>query len=250
MKDYKMYRDDFHDPYREYHQPNYDSPQYFYQPKDPSQQPYYQQDSRDYQSTQWNQELKEESLQEKLDRLSKQISGTMKQDERPKELSWDEKLDQLEKRLSSNLSTYQDHYYEPPSSPVNQSSQWDYQEPNWNQRFQRGSHYESMESVEDRVSEYEDHSNRIELDEPRYTLTVDSDIEEEDHGNKTSDLNEIIEETILPVEESVQISVSFKVGEGVVENNTTPYPLDLEETIFSPIDEENKIASSDAPKHT
>nr|GEX65452.1 hypothetical protein [Tanacetum cinerariifolium] len=52
----------------------------------------------------------------------------------------------------------------------------------------------------------------------------------DDHNNSFEDL-------ISPIKEQDKESVPFKVGEKVMEDNTTPYLPTLEEPILSPIDD-------------
>ncbi|GJV40243.1 hypothetical protein Tco_1418683 [Tanacetum coccineum] len=156
---------------------------------------------------------------------------------------------------------YDDQHYHPayesPSffnQPQRSTQQYYYQ-------GQKQAHDASFASLETHVDRLLDQLNRDETYEPQGITMLDFDDEDEGeeqneeftlHSTNTMEYstfgsykdeededndNNSFEDLISPVKEHGKESVPFKVGEGVMEANTTPYLSTLKEPILSPIED-------------
>ncbi|GJW02747.1 uncharacterized mitochondrial protein-like protein [Tanacetum coccineum] len=200
MKDYTMYRGEYDD--QHYH-PAYESPSFFNQPQRSTQQYYYQ--------------------------------GQKQGDNQ--HLSFDQKYDKLTSMIESN------------------------KEANRRCEASFAAHDTSFASLETHVDRLLDQLNRDEIYEPQGIIMLDFDDEDEGeeqneeftlHSTNTMEYstfgsykdekdedndNNSVEDLISSVKEHGKESVPFKVGEGVMEANTTPYLSTLKEPILSPIED-------------
>ncbi|GJV03507.1 hypothetical protein Tco_1337076 [Tanacetum coccineum] len=199
MEDDTMYQGEYGDQY--FHTPSYNTYSFLNQPQRPTQEYYYQ--------------------------------GQKQGDNQ--HLSFDEKYDKLVSMIESNKEA--------------------------NRRYEASfaAHDASFAALETHVDRLLDQLNKDETYEPQGIIVLDFDDEdeeqneeftlhstnttewsafgsykdeedEEDHNNSFEDLSSLIKE-------HGKESVPFKVGEGVIGANTTPYLLTLEELILQPIDD-------------
>nr|GEV27197.1 hypothetical protein [Tanacetum cinerariifolium] len=94
-------------------------------------------------------------------------------------------------------------------------------------------HDASFVALESHVDRLLEQLNKDETYEPQGITMLDFDDEDEDED----DHNNLVEDLISPIKEHDKELVPFKVGEEVMEANTTPYLLTLEEPILSTIDD-------------
>nr|GEU66855.1 hypothetical protein [Tanacetum cinerariifolium] len=197
MEDDMMYRGEYGDQY--FHPSSYETPSFFNQPQRPTQEYYYQ--------------------------------GQRQGDD----LSFDKKYDKIMSIIESNKEENQ--IYEASFAP----------------------HNASFVALETHVGRLLDQLNKDETYEPQGITMLDFDNKDEEqneeftlHSTNTmewsafgsykdkedaDDHNNSFEDLISPIKEHDKESVPFKVEEGVMEANTTPYLPTLEEPILSPIDD-------------
>nr|GEW99068.1 hypothetical protein [Tanacetum cinerariifolium] len=199
MEDDTMYQGEYGDQY--FHPSSYETPSFFNQPQRPTQEYYCQ----------------------------RQKQGDNQH------FSFDKKYDKLMLMIESNKKA--------------------------NQRYEASfvAHDASFTALETHVDRLLDQLNKDETYEPQGITVLDFDDEDEDQNKEFSlhstnimeystfgsckdkedvdDHNNSFEDLISPIKEHDKESVPFKDGEEVIEANTTPYLLTLEELILSPIDD-------------
>nr|GEX01349.1 hypothetical protein [Tanacetum cinerariifolium] len=104
-----------------------------------------------------------------------------------------------------------------------------------NQRYEASfaAHEASFVALETHVDRLLEQLNRDKTYEPQGITMLDFDEDEEDADDHNNSFGDIIS----PTTEHDEESVPFKVGEKVMEANTTPYLPTLEEPILSAIDD-------------
>nr|GEX44480.1 hypothetical protein [Tanacetum cinerariifolium] len=199
MEDDTMYRGKYGDQY--FHPSSYETPSFFNQPQRPTQEYYCQ--------------------------------GQKQGDNQ--HFSFDEKYDKLVSMIETNKEA--------------------------NRRYEASfvAHDASFTALETHVDRLLDQLNKDKTYEPQGITVLDFDDEDEEqneefllHSTNTieystfgsckdkedvDDHNNSFEDLISPIKEHDKESVPFKVGEGVIEANTTPYLPTLEEPILLPIDD-------------
>nr|GEZ84803.1 hypothetical protein [Tanacetum cinerariifolium] len=201
MEDDTMYQGEYGAQY--FHPSSYKNPSFFNQPQRPTQEYYYQ----------GRRQSDDLSFDEKYDKIMSIIESNKEKNQRYEAsfTAHDASFTALATHVDRLLKQLnRDETYEPQGITMldfDDEDEDEYEEPN---------------------EEFSLHSTNT-MEWPAFGFCKDKE-DVDDHNNSFEDL-------ISPIIEQDKESIRFKVGEGVIEANTTPYLPNLKEPILSPIDE-------------